>query len=82
MPKPHFCHTCIFYEKDIFSRGADSFGVCRNVEVSMQVVSDGKSQLEEEGTFYTSKYFGCIYWRENDGTLIDINKTLEDGKSK
>jgi hypothetical protein len=78
MSKPHFCHTCIFYEKDIFTRTGDKFGICSNTSVAMKVALDGKTHLEEEGTFYTAEYFGCIYWRENDGTLLDINKTIKD----
>ncbi len=77
MPKPHFCSTCLFYEKDIFQRTGDSFGICHNTTVAMKVALDGKSHLEEGGTFYTADYFGCIYWRETDGTLIDINKILK-----
>lgn len=87
MSKPQFCHTCIFYEKEIFTRhGDEKFGICSNVSVSMKVALDGATHMEEDGTFYTEQYFGCIYWRENNGVLIDtsaiIKKNFSDEELK
>jgi len=78
MPKPHFCHTCTFYEKNIFTRTGESFGICHNVAVATKLAIDGKTVLGDDGIIYTEEYFGCIYWRENDGTLIDTSKFSKD----
>lgn len=78
MPKPHFCHTCTFYEKNIFTRVGESFGICHNVAVATKLAVDGRSVLGEDGIIYTEEYFGCVYWREGDGTLIDTSKIVKD----
>ena len=77
MPTPHFCQTCIYYEKNIFTRTGESFGMCKNVEVSMKVAVDGKSVMEEDGAIYTEEYFGCIYWRGNGGTILNISNIVK-----
>lgn len=71
-----FCHTCHSYEGGIFTRAGESFGVCHNISVSTKIVLDGNTILAEDGIIYTEEYFGCIYWRENNGTLIDLGKTV------
>jgi hypothetical protein len=72
-----FCCTCIHWEK-VAPIAGDAFGICHDVGVSMKVALDGKSNLSEEGTFWTEAYFGCVYWRENDGSLLSINEIVED----
>ncbi len=67
-----FCNECAFWEKDVFNNAGNKFGVCHNVEVAMKVMLDGSTHLEEEGTFYTEGYFGCIYCRPGKFTLIDL----------
>jgi hypothetical protein len=67
-----FCCTCLHWEK-IAPVSGDQFGICQDVGVAMKVAMDGKTHLAEEGTLWTEAYFGCIYWRENDGSLLSLN---------
>lgn len=71
-----FCQTCIHWEKDIFTRLGGKFGICHDLLATDKIIQDRETKLTEDGTTYTAEYFGCIYWRENDGSLININKTL------
>lgn len=68
----NFCINCSFYEKEIFTRAGESFGVCHNVAVATKVLVDGKTVLEEDGAIYTEEYFGCVYWRNHEGGLFNI----------
>ena len=72
-----FCKTCIYWEKVVPQVSGDNFGVCQDVSVSMKVAMDGKSHLSEEGALWTEQYFGCVYWRENDGSILNIEEAVK-----
>jgi len=78
MSKPKFCHTCVSFEKGIFTRVGEKFGMCHNVAVKSKVALDGENIIGQDGVIYTEEYFGCIYWRENNGVLIDTSKIIKD----
>lgn len=78
MPQPKFCCTCIHWERVVPDVAGDNFGICDNVAVATKVALDGKTHLEEEGTLWTEQYFGCIYWRENDGSLLSTDDIVKD----
>ncbi len=70
-----FCNSCIQWEK-LAPIDGDAFGVCHDVGVSMNVALDGKTHMEEGGTLWTSAFFGCVYWAENDGSLLSTDDFL------
>lgn len=74
----NFCKSCHSWEKGIFTRAGESFGLCHNVAVATKVVVDGNTVLGEDGSIYTEEYFGCVYWRENRGSLIDTSKIIKE----
>lgn len=77
----NFCCKCIHWEKvDLIA--AESFGVCDNVSVATKVALDGKTHLGEEGTLWTEAYFGCVYWRQNDGSLLNFEDIIDDETGK
>lgn len=77
--KAKFCTTCHHWEKDVFKSAGDTFGVCHDVVASSKVKQDSEAKINE-GTVYTESYFGCIYWRENDGVLVKIDPKLGNEK--
>ena len=72
-----YCSTCIHWKK-VAPQGVDSLGQCTSGDVSVNVALDSKTTLGEDDTLWTSKYFGCVYWRDNHGVLIDINEIVKD----
>ena len=72
----NFCKSCHFYEKNIFTRVGESFGLCHNVSVANKIAIDGSTVLGEDGSVYTEEHFGCVYWRQDGGSLIDIRDAL------
>ena len=78
MSKPTLCHTCHSYEKEIFTRSGESFGICHSIAVATKVALDSATILGQDGIVYTEAYFGCVYWRENNGVLIDTSKIVKD----
>lgn len=73
-----FCNNCINWEKVIPQVSGDNFGICQDISVAMKVAMDGKTHLGEEGALWTEQYFGCIYWREDDGSLLSIDDIVND----
>jgi hypothetical protein len=74
---PKFCNTCIHWEK--LHPTVSSSGICHSADVSLNVkMNYSDMNMDAEGTLWTEPYFGCVYWRENDGSLININKTITD----
>lgn len=73
----NFCKTCHYYEKGIFTRAGESFGVCHNIAVATKVAVDGESVLGGDGIIYTEEYFGCVYWRADEGRILDIRDTIK-----
>lgn len=55
----------------------DQFGICTDISVKMNVALDGKTMLSEDGTIWTAEYFGCVYWRQYDQSLINITDTIK-----
>ena len=41
------------------------------------IIQDGESKLMQEGTLYTEADFGCNYFRENSGVLIDMSAIVK-----
>lgn len=78
MPTAKFCCTCIHWEKDILIRTTEKFGICNDVIASSKIIQDRETKLNEDNTVYTEAYFGCIYWRENDGSLLSIDDVVKD----
>lgn len=73
-----FCKNCVHWEKNIFSRIGEKMGVCHESQVESKIM---KAQQEDEDlpcTLFTSEWFGCIYFREGQYVLVDINKTLKE----
>lgn len=73
-----FCDSCIYWEKVVPQVSGDNFGICHNVEVAMKVAMDGKTHLAEDGALWTAQYFGCVHWRENDGSLLSTDDIVKD----
>lgn len=71
-----FCYTCINWEK-VDNDANDSFGICHDVIVGMKV-SVEKEDSTEEGELWTNGYFGCIYWRENDGSIVSFKDIIDE----
>lgn len=72
-----FCLNCYCWEEVATKVTGDTFGICHNVAVKDKVAVDGKAHVLEEGTLWTEEYFGCLYWRENDGSLFGIDKYVK-----
>ena len=77
MAEPKFCCTCVRWD-NAMPAPAEGFGICTDVGVSMRVALDSSTHMREKGTLWTDPYFGCIFWRPNNGSLIDINKIVKD----
>lgn len=73
-----FCCTCIHWEKDVLARVGQSFGICDEPIVTSKVMQDTDKHLSEEEVLYTDPYFGCIYWRQNDGSLFGTDKIVKN----
>ena len=72
-----FCSTCIHWEK-IAPKPTDAFGICTDVSVAMNVNLMPKSNLSEDNVMWTTANFGCIYWREDDGSLLSTDDEVDD----
>lgn len=73
-----FCCTCIHWEKDILTRVEEKFGICHDVIAPDKVIQDRETKINEDNTLYTESYFGCVYWRENDGSIIKFKSTPKE----
>jgi len=82
MSKPTFCCTCVQWEKDIFTRIGEKFGICHHVIVETKVIQDRETKINEDNTLFTESYFGCVYWREGNYVLIDLNKEIKEQEEK
>jgi hypothetical protein len=77
-----FCCTCIHWEKDIFTRVGEKFGICHDVVAPGKIVMDTNTTLNDETILYTEEYYGCIYWRENDGSLLNFKYIINKNTGK
>lgn len=77
MPKAKFCCTCIHWEKNIITRVDEKFGICHDVIASSKVFQDAETRLNEDSTVFTEAHFGCVYWRENDGSLFSTDDIVK-----
>ncbi len=68
----NFCTDCKFWEKDIIPRCGDTLGLCHSPAVEFAVSIDGSKVVGDYGKIWTAKFFGCIHFRESDGTIIDF----------
>lgn len=73
----NFCNKCIQWEKVTPQLAGSNFGICHDVSVAMKVALDGKTHLGEDGAFWTEAYFGCVHWRENDGSLLGFDDIID-----
>ncbi|MBS1760649.1 MAG: hypothetical protein JST23_11060 [Bacteroidetes bacterium] len=73
----NFCQNCISWTKVAKRVSGDNFGVCDNIGVAMNIAIDGKTCTSDEGTFWTEEFFGCIYHRENDGSLFGFDDIID-----
>jgi len=76
MSKSKFCCTCTYWEKVAPMSGSMS-GLCHDTSVHMKVGLEGFSCLNQGGQFWTAANFGCIQWRENDGSLLSTDKHVK-----
>lgn len=77
-----FCCTCIYWEKVIPQIGGDDFGVCHDETVAFKVALDGKTKLGQDGMLSTQGYFGCIFWRQNDGSVVNFKRIIDSDTGK
>lgn len=71
-----FCLDCAHWDK-VAPIAGDAFGICLSDAVGMKVALDGKTKLGEEGTLWTSAYFGCVHWAmETNNSLIDLDEVI------
>lgn len=73
-----FCCNCTNWENVKGSK--DSQGICHDVMVASNVTIEHEKTFTQDGQLWTNGYFGCIYWRENDGSIVDFEDIIdEDG---
>ena len=77
----NFCCDCTHWEK-VTPIAGDAFGMCHSVEVGMKVALDGKTKLGEDGTLWTSAYFGCVHWRKIISLIVDFKDIIDDKTGK
>lgn len=76
----NFCTDCIHWER-LHPKPSTEKGICSDGSVAMHVAIEEGSGMIESGTLWTSPYFGCVYWRDNDGSLLNFDDIIdEDGK--
>lgn len=71
-----FCRLCHSWEFVGKKDGSD-FGVCHNPAVPNNLAVEGKTFSTDDGTLWTGEYFGCVYWRENEGRLLDVEEIIK-----
>lgn len=77
----NFCKECTHWECVV--KDSNSKGICKNTGVALNVGLDIDKVVITGATLWTAPYFGCIYWEEDDGTLLDFDDIIdEDGKPK
>jgi len=73
-----FCNTCYCWEK-VGPQAVNVLGACHSEEVKLKVHLDFPNiDRDEEGQLWTDQFFGCVHWKQNDGSLVSINKTLRN----
>jgi hypothetical protein len=72
-----FCQNCVSWTKVATRISGNNFGICNNVGVEMKIAIDGKTCTSDDGAFWTEEYFGCIYHRENDGSLLGFDDIID-----
>lgn len=71
-----FCCDCIHWMKEPEVPITD-FGTCDNIQVEMKAGTNDQTILQQDGKLQTNKYFGCIHWAENDGSLLNVTRFAE-----
>lgn len=72
-----FCNACEYWEKNVFTRAGDQFGVCQHPVAGTQVIQDRSTKLNDETILYTAAFFGCPH-HSKKSVLCEIKIKTND----